>query len=93
MPEHEQQHSSKKISALEKSAAIESTSLSNPKSSAGKAKSTLTSSQLEPQKQKVVEERDSRVDETDLGGPTSKPAAKPSLCRERQAVNLSSPDK
>jgi hypothetical protein len=28
------------------------------------------SGEFEPQIQKVVEERDSRVDETDLGGPT-----------------------
>jgi hypothetical protein len=47
-PEHMQQHSIKKISAVEKSAAIESASLSNPNNPTGMAKSTSTSSLVEP---------------------------------------------
>jgi hypothetical protein len=85
-PEYVQQRSLKKISAIEKSAAIKSRSLSNPKDPTGMAKSTSTSSGVEPQNIKRVEAGDERFDETDLDGTPSELAATPSLHSDRQAA-------
>jgi hypothetical protein len=93
-PEHMQQHSPKNISAVEKSAVIKSTSLSNQKGLTRTVNATSTSSRVGPQKTKRVEAGDARLDETDFDGPISKPAAKPSLYSDdRQAENSLSPDK
>jgi hypothetical protein len=90
-PEHMQQHSLKKISVVEKFAAIRSTSLSNPKNPTGMGKSTSTSSRVEPQNIKRVEAGGARVGEADLGGSPSELAAKPSLYSDRQAAKSLSP--
>jgi hypothetical protein len=93
VPEHTQQHSLKKTSAVKKSAAIKSTSLSNPKKLTGMAKSTSTSFRVEPQNIQRVEAGEARSDETDLDGSHSELAAKPSLYSDRQAAKSLSPDK
>jgi hypothetical protein len=92
-PEHTQQLSLKKISAIKKSAAIKSTSLSNPKIPIGMAKSTSTSSRVEPQTIKRMEGGEARFDETDPPGLPSKLAARPRLYSERQATKSLTPDK
>jgi hypothetical protein len=84
-PEHMQQHSLKKLSAVEKAAAIKSTSLWSPKNQTGMAKSASTSSKVEPKQNKRVEAGDARFDETDLDGSPSELAAKPSLYRDKSA--------
>jgi hypothetical protein len=81
-----QQHSLKKISALEKSAGIKSTSLPNPKHPTGMTKSTSTSPLVEPQKTMHVKAGDARFDETDLDG-------SPSELADKQAAKSLSPDK
>jgi hypothetical protein len=86
-----QQHSLKKILVEEKSAAIKSTSLSNPKDPTGMAKSTSTSSRCELENVKRVEAGGARVGEADLGGSPSDLAAKPSLYSDRQAAKSPSP--
>jgi hypothetical protein len=93
-PEHTQQpHSLKKTSAVEKSAAIMSTSLPNPKSPTGMAKSTSTSSRVEAQNIKCVVARDAPIDETDLDGSLSESSAAPSLYIDRRATKSLSPEK
>jgi hypothetical protein len=91
-PGHIQQHSLKKISAVKKSAAIKSTTLSNPTNPTGMAKSISTSSRAKPKKIKRVEAGDARFEETDLDGQTSMAAAKPSLYSNKQASKSLSPD-
>jgi hypothetical protein len=91
--EHMQQHSLQKISAVEKSAAIDSTSLLNRNNPTGMAKATSTSSRVVPKTIKSVEAESARFDETDLDGPSSKPVAKASLYRDRQAAMAPSLDK
>jgi hypothetical protein len=92
-PEHTQQLSLKKISAIKKSAAIKSTSLSNPNKLTGTVKSTLTSSRVEPQTIKRMEAGEARSDETDLHGLPSKLAARPSIYSDRQAAKSLTVDK
>jgi hypothetical protein len=86
-------NSLQKTSALEKSAAVKSTSFSNPKDPTGMAKSISTSSRVEPQNIERVEAGDSRFDETDLDGSPLELAAKASLYSDRQAARSLSPDK
>jgi hypothetical protein len=57
------------------------------------AKSTLTSSRVEPQKIKHVGAGDARFTETDLDCPPSELVAKRSLYSDRQDAKLLSPDK
>jgi hypothetical protein len=91
-PEHTQQHSLKKTSAVKKSAAIKSTSFSNPNNATEMTKSTSTSSRVEPQKTMRMEAGDARFDETDLDDSPSELAAKLSLYSDRQAAKSLSPD-
>jgi hypothetical protein len=89
--EYTQQHSLK-TSAVEKSAATKSTSLSNAKSPSGMAKSSSTSSRVESNNIKRVEARDARFDEMDLDGSLSDSSAAPSLYSDRWATKSLSPD-
>jgi hypothetical protein len=89
-PEHMQQHRLRKISALEKSAAIKSTSPLNP---TGMAKSTSTSPRVKPQNNKRVETGDALFDKSDFDSPPSELSPRPSLYSDRQDVNSLSPDK
>jgi hypothetical protein len=91
---NEQAYGVKILSVVEKSLTIKSTSLSNPNNPTGRAKSTSTLFQVGAQKRKPGDGLDSLSDETDLDGSLSKPAAKPSLYRDRhQAGKSLSPDK
>jgi hypothetical protein len=93
-PEYTQQHGLKKTSAVEKSAAIKSTSLLNPNSPSGMAKATSTSSRVEPKHIKRVEVGDALFDETDLDSSLSESSATtPSLHSDRQGGRSLSPDK
>jgi hypothetical protein len=92
VPEHMQQHSLKKTSAVKEFAAIKSTSLSNPNNATELAKSTSTSPRVEPQNIQRVEAGEPRSDETDLDDSPSDLAAKPSLYSDRQAAKSLSPD-
>jgi hypothetical protein len=63
-----EQHRLKTISAVEKSVGIELTSLSNPKSPTGTAKSPSPTSRAEPKKFRRSQAGDARLDERDLNG-------------------------
>jgi hypothetical protein len=92
-PEYMQQHSLKNNSVAEKSTAIKSTSLSNPKNPTGVAKSTSTSSRVEPQNIWSVEAEDTQFDEMNPDGSPWDLVLKPSLYSDRQTANSLSPDK
>jgi hypothetical protein len=94
-PEHMQQHSLERTVAVEKSAAIKSTSLSNPENPTAMAKSwsTSTISRVEPQNIKRIETEEARFDETDLDGSPSELVAKVSLYSDSQAAESLSPEK
>jgi hypothetical protein len=57
------------------------------------AKSTSPTSRVEPQRFRRLKAGDTRFDETDVDGSPSELPAKASLCRDRQAAKLLSPDK
>jgi hypothetical protein len=90
-PEYMEQHSLKKIPAVEKPVVIKSTSLSNPKNPTGMAKFTSTLSRVKHQNRKRVQTGDARFDETDVGGSPSELAANASLYSDRQAAKSLSP--
>jgi hypothetical protein len=90
---HMQQHSLKKISAVEISAAIKLASLSNPKNPTGMAKSTSPTSRVKLQKFRRLKARDALFDATDLDAPPSELVAKASLYSDKQAAESLTPDK